>query len=171
MSRRPRGLVRIPGSGVEELDARREQRTAPDAPDRQPAWLKLGLKLGVSAAALGGAYALGWSNVEPAQGTIQGGTPLQALQREDAATASPTTPAGTVSAPAGPPAPSSRRLGTEEIREVQAKLQELGHDPGPVDGLHGPQTVSAVKRYEIALGLEPTGNIDQYLLERLRREP
>ena len=61
-------------------------------------------------------------------------------------------------------------LSNEELREVQAKLQALGHDPGPVDGLHGPQTVSAVKRYEIANQIEPTGNLDLRLLERLRRE-
>jgi len=71
-----------------------------------------------------------------------------------------------------PPAPlGPRRLSNGELREVQTKLQALGHDPGPVDGMHGPQTVAAVKRYEIANGAEPTGNIDLRLLARLRREP
>ena len=59
----------------------------------------------------------------------------------------------------------------DEVREIQAKLESLGHDPGPVDGIFGPQTVSAVKRYEIAIGREPTGTIDLRLLERLRQEP
>jgi peptidoglycan hydrolase-like protein with peptidoglycan-binding domain len=36
----------------------------------------------------------------------------------------------------------SRRLGNDKVREIQAKLEALGHDPGPVDGIFGPQTVS-----------------------------
>jgi localization factor PodJL len=97
---------------------------------------------------------------------------------EIAVTIPPPTPPVTVVAPVTekpaaliPPPPGARRLSNEELREVQAKLQALGHDPGPADGLHGPQTVSAVKRYEIANQLEPTGSVDLRLLERLRREP
>ncbi len=64
-----------------------------------------------------------------------------------------------------------RRLTNDEFREIQDKLSALGHDPGPVDGFFGPQTIAAVKRYEIAKGQEPTGSIDLRLLDRLRREP
>ena len=125
-----------------------------------------------------GAYLVGWSSAEPAQRAIE--PPVRG--REFTVTAPPPTPAVTVVAPAidrsepltlpsSPPPPGARRLSNEELREVQTKLQALGHDPGPVDGLHGPQTVSVVKRYEIASQLEPTGNIDLRLLKRLRREP
>jgi hypothetical protein len=188
---RARNLVRFQGSGDAEPDNAPEP-TAPvrsllnDFPldrgasdegvflDRQPIWLKLA----GGAALLYGAYLVGWSSAEPAQRAIEPPAP----SREIAVTAPPPTPAVTVLAPAidrpeplslppPPPPPGARRLSNEELREVQAKLQALGHDPGPVDGLHGPQTVSAVKRYELASGAEPTGNIDLRLLERLRREP
>jgi hypothetical protein len=189
---RARNLVRFPGSGDAGQDGAREptgsvrsllndfplDRGASDEGvflDRQPIWLKLA----GGAALLYGAYLVGWSSAEPAQRAIQPPGP----GREIVATApTPPTPVATVVAPAidrpeplpvpfPPGPPSSRRLSNEELREVQARLQTLGHDPGQVDGLHGPQTVSAVKRYEIANGAEPTGNIDLRLLERLRREP
>jgi hypothetical protein len=138
--------------------------------DRQPLWFKLA----GAAAALYGAYLIGWSNAEPAHQTAT----LQQPTREIAAL----TPAllltdfATVVVP-GPlpplipiePSTPGRALDNDGIREVQARLAGLGYDPGPIDGVHGPQTVSAVKRFEIDGGREPTGNIDQYLLERLRR--
>ena len=139
--------------------------------DRQPIWFKLA----GAAALLYGAYLVGWSSAEPAQRTEA----LQMPGREIALTAEPPTPPVTIVAPATerpaplllpPPPPGARALSNEELVEVQAKLQALGHDPGSVDGFHGPKTVSAVKRYEIANQIEPTGNLDLRLLERLRRE-
>ncbi len=188
---RARNLVRFPGSGGAEQDGEREptgpvRRLLNDFPldrgasdegvflDRQPIWLKLA----AGAALLYGAYLVGWSSAEPAQRAIEPPAP----SRESALTApTPPTPAVTVVTPAidrpepltrpPPPPPGPRRLSNEELREVQTRLQALGYDPGPVDGVHGPQTVSAVKRYELATEGEPTGNIDLRLLERLRREP
>jgi hypothetical protein len=187
---RARNLVRFPGSGDAKQDGAREpagpvgslpndfplDRGASDESvflDRQSIWLKLA----AGAALLYGAYLVGWSSAEPAQRAVEPPMP----RREIAATTpTPPTPAVTVTAPAidrpepltlPPPPPAPRRLSNEELREVQARLQALGHDPGPVDGMHGPQTVSAVKRYELANGGEPTGKIDLRLLERLRREP
>jgi Putative peptidoglycan binding domain len=190
---RARNLVRFPGSGDAERDGPREP-TGPvrslvnDFPldpglldggasdegvflGRQPIWLKLA----GGAALLYGAYLVSWSSAEPAQRAIE--PPVRG--REIAVTAPPPTPAVApaidrpepLTLPSPPPPPGARRLSNEELREVQTKLQALGHDPGPVDGLHGPETVSVVKRYEIASQLEPTGNIDLRLLERLRREP
>jgi hypothetical protein len=140
--------------------------------DRQPIWLKLA----GGAAVPYGAYLVGWSSAEPAQRAIRPSRP----GREISATApTPSTPVATVVAPAidrpepltFPPPPGPRRLSNEKLREVQTRLQARGHDPGPVDGLHGPQTVSSLKRDKIANGAEPTGYIDLRLLKRLRREP
>jgi hypothetical protein len=129
-----------------------------DWSDFPPTWVKL-----VSVAVLlCGAYLVGWSSAEPALGSAapelaRGGMALRA----EPSTPPPTLPATT----------SVHPLSNEEFRELQAKLATLGHDPGPVDGLFGPQTIAAVKRYEIARGQEPTGHVDFRLLERLRREP
>ncbi len=90
----------------------------------------------------------------------------------------PPTPAVTVVAPAIDrsepltlPPPGARGLSNEELREVQAKLRRSAMIRGRSTASTDQQTVSAVKRYEIASQLEPTGNIDLRLLERPRREP
>jgi peptidoglycan hydrolase-like protein with peptidoglycan-binding domain len=35
----------------------------------------------------------------------------------------------------------------EQILDAQARLNELGFDPGPIDGIMGPITVVAVRQY------------------------
>jgi hypothetical protein len=54
------------------------------------------------------------------------------------------------------------------IERVQRHLQDLGFDPGPADGLIGPRTRDAVRRFERDQGDEPTGAIDFRLLEQIR---
>ena len=34
------------------------------------------------------------------------------------------------------------------VRDLQAALKALGHDPGPIDGLFGPTTEAAVKAFQ-----------------------
>ncbi len=53
------------------------------------------------------------------------------------------------------------------IRSVQARLTTLGYDPGPVDGMMGPKTRSAIERFQGESGLERTGEPTLGLLERL----
>jgi peptidoglycan hydrolase-like protein with peptidoglycan-binding domain len=36
----------------------------------------------------------------------------------------------------------------EAVRELQVALQETGHDPGPIDGVFGPQTEAAVRAFQ-----------------------
>jgi hypothetical protein len=174
VSKPARSIVCIPGSGPLEQDAARtqtaERRRLIDFPidlvaadergwsDFPPTWLKLA---GV-AVLLCGAYLVGWSSAEPALGSAAPEPSRRGTAMRAEASVPPSTPPATTSA---------RALSSEEFRELQGKLATLGHDPGPVDGLFGPQTVAAVKRYEIANGQEPTGHIDLHLLERLRSEP
>lgn len=42
-------------------------------------------------------------------------------------------------------------------REVQRLLLELGYDPGPIDGIAGPKTTKAVKKFQKAKGLAVDG--------------
>lgn len=53
------------------------------------------------------------------------------------------------------------------VADVQSILKEQDLYKGEVDGLVGPQTQEALTAYQSALGLEPTGAIDQPTLEAL----
>jgi peptidoglycan hydrolase-like protein with peptidoglycan-binding domain len=62
-------------------------------------------------------------------------------------------------------------LGRNEILELQTRLKAFGLNPGPLDGVAGPQTAAAVRRYEESRGRSPTGFVDRDLLIRLQQEP
>ena len=53
------------------------------------------------------------------------------------------------------------------VREAQRALRDLGYNPGPIDGTVGPQTRSAVEKYQLAEKLSVTGQLDAETLERL----
>lgn len=53
------------------------------------------------------------------------------------------------------------------VADVQTDLAEQGYDPGPADGIPGPQTSQAVADYQQDHGLTPTGQIDSALLDSL----
>jgi len=50
-------------------------------------------------------------------------------------------------APATTAADSDIRAMTTHVREVQLVLLAAGYDPGPIDGILGPRTKSALRRY------------------------
>ena len=62
--------------------------------------------------------------------------------------------------------PLPARAGTD-VERMQQVLKENGHDPGPIDGVNGPRTVSALKAYQKAQGLEATGRLDDATRARL----
>jgi N-acetylmuramoyl-L-alanine amidase len=53
---------------------------------------------------------------------------------------------------------------------VQARLANLGFDPGPVDGALGPKTRAALRSFQSVHGLRVHGGIDQQTLDRLREQ-
>lgn len=53
------------------------------------------------------------------------------------------------------------------VRAVQERLAALGYDPGPIDGVAGPQTRAAVGDFQAAVGLAPDGGASPALLARL----
>ena len=47
-----------------------------------------------------------------------------------------------------------------DVERVQKALKDMGHDPGPVDGVMGAQTSAALKAYQKKQGLNVTGELD-----------
>ena len=72
-----------------------------------------------------------------------------------------------VALPLAPPPKRKPALRYEELRELQSALQRLGYDPGPIDGLYGPKTATAIRAYQTATGLPVNGRITHALLVRL----
>lgn len=54
-----------------------------------------------------------------------------------------------------------------QIRRIQEQLKAQGHDPGPIDGVMGPQTTQALKSYQKQENLPETGQLDQQTLGKL----
>ena len=48
----------------------------------------------------------------------------------------------------GASAASGEVTGTQLVRRVQGGLSDLGYAPGPVDGVAGPKTTEAIRRYQ-----------------------
>lgn len=59
------------------------------------------------------------------------------------------------------------RKGGQSIRETQRLLEKIGYDPGPIDGLMGRETSSAIQAFQKAKGLEETGAFSKELLDAL----
>ena len=53
------------------------------------------------------------------------------------------------------------------VREAQRTLGELGYRPGPIDGVVGRRTQSALARYQRSEGIPVTGHRDAETLVRL----
>lgn len=59
--------------------------------------------------------------------------------------------------------------GAELIRMVQLTLKDSGFDPGPIDGILGPKTREAIKKFQIENDLEPSGEIGEQTINQLFR--
>ncbi|ADE16068.1 protein of unknown function DUF323 [Nitrosococcus halophilus Nc 4] len=75
--------------------------------------------------------------------------------------------------PSKPELPSPQKveaefdLSTSQRVQVQRALDILGHDPQGVDGIFGPKTEDAIRSWQRAEGLEPTGDLTQATYEQL----
>jgi peptidoglycan hydrolase-like protein with peptidoglycan-binding domain len=54
-----------------------------------------------------------------------------------------------------------RQQSQSQVRQVQQKLNDMGYQAGPVDGIMGPQTKQALRSFQQAENLEQTGRLDQ----------
>jgi len=55
----------------------------------------------------------------------------------------------------------------QSVYQIQQRLLELGYDPGPVDGVWGQKTKSALIEYQTTQKLSVTGEPDEPTRERL----
>lgn len=53
---------------------------------------------------------------------------------------------------------------------IQKRLRAHGFDPGPVDGRFGPLTATALAAFQASAGLDPTGVVDEWTVQRLGRK-
>ncbi len=58
-------------------------------------------------------------------------------------------------------------LDRKTVRQVQAKLKELGYKPGSVDGAWGKKTETALKKFQEDVGISVTGKLDEETQEKL----
>jgi peptidoglycan hydrolase-like protein with peptidoglycan-binding domain/DNA invertase Pin-like site-specific DNA recombinase len=59
--------------------------------------------------------------------------------------------------------------GVRQVRRLQRQLRAAGQHPGPIDGLYGPRTQTALQRFERQHGLPATGIAAPNTLTRLQR--
>lgn len=74
----------------------------------------------------------------------------------------------------GSPAQDSSRMASPgstadsaTIRQLQEQLAQKGFDPGPIDGVMGPQTRTALRNYRQSQGLKQANGIDRATLDSL----
>lgn len=63
---------------------------------------------------------------------------------------------------------SDRPLSRSETEELQRRLTALGYPTQGVDGIIGPNTREAIRRFQAAAGMTPDGYVSAALLERVR---
>jgi peptidoglycan hydrolase-like protein with peptidoglycan-binding domain len=57
--------------------------------------------------------------------------------------------------------------GSEQVKAVQKALQDKGMDPGPIDGVMGPKTMTALKAFQKDQKLPESGRLDDQTREKL----
>ena len=62
-----------------------------------------------------------------------------------------------------------RTLRAEEINELQQTLTGLGYDSGGIDGITGPATRAAVRKFQESIGTVPDGYVSSELLDFVRQ--
>lgn len=60
---------------------------------------------------------------------------------------------------------------TYTVKQVQQRLNELGYVAGPVDGIRGKQTITAIRRFQISRGLRVDGVAGSKTLAELFKVP
>lgn len=61
--------------------------------------------------------------------------------------------------------------GSQTVRDAQQALKDKGFDPGPIDGIDGPQTKAAVREYQTKQNLTADGRLGPQTLDSLGVKP
>lgn len=56
----------------------------------------------------------------------------------------------------------------EQVRQLQADLEQLGYDPGEPDGIFGPATRAALGKFQASRGLIADGHLDAGIMDKVR---
>jgi len=60
---------------------------------------------------------------------------------------------------------------SETVRQAQQALKDKGYDPGPIDGINGPRTEAAVRKYQDKEHLDADGRLGPKTLDSLGVKP
>lgn len=99
--------------------------------------------------------------------SVSGSQSGQAGRGTDTAQSGDPTKAGQDAASASQ---SQDKGGQADVRQAQQALKNQGQDPGPIDGIMGPQTRQALRGFQKANGLEQTGTLDAETKQKLNIE-
>lgn len=69
--------------------------------------------------------------------------------------------------PGGPGARAHAHAGSPVVKRIQSGLRDQGYEPGPVDGLMGPRTAAAIRRYQRDNGLLTDGRASVELAQHV----
>ena len=129
------------------------------------------------AAANGDKVSAGWRDAAKAHLTSQQIAAVQARLRKwkpkkgQTEVAAASEPASTVSAlPPSAAAGTPTNTSADLVTALQQRLTGLGYDPGPVDGIMGRKTRTAIRAFQRYAELPVTGEASDTLLERLNRK-
>lgn len=67
-----------------------------------------------------------------------------------------------------PPPDAKAYASDPAVVSVQLALRALGFDPGPVDGVMGANTASALRKFQNSRGLPATGQMDAQTIDALK---
>jgi peptidoglycan hydrolase-like protein with peptidoglycan-binding domain len=74
---------------------------------------------------------------------------------------------GTSQPPSPVPAGAPLHVSPDTVKHIQSNLRGQSLYSGPIDGIVGPKTRTALRQYQQQQGLTPTGDIDTTTLQRL----
>lgn len=66
--------------------------------------------------------------------------------------------------------PRPKPVKNEVVRRIQEDLQKLGYDPGPVDGMFGARTMTAIRAYQGDRDMAQTGGVSPSLVDQISEE-
>jgi len=136
-----------------------------------------GAGIGAGAGAIVGAVS-GLSVLEGAAlGAVAGALTGALTKEEDIYLGNPAWKQGAGEKPASPEkekaaayrdvTPEATGVPSTVVAQVQEGLAKLGYSPGPVDGIYGPKTRQAVRRYQQDNGLPVDGQVTQSLADHI----